>query len=68
MKIYLTDKNKVYTMKYVKSNVTPDRVDEVDDRDGVNEITLVTREDLAATGTYYCKRRFERNKRLFTNI
>ena len=37
-------------MKYVKSKrVTPDRVDEVDDRDGVNEITLVTCEDLAAT-------------------
>jgi len=50
MKIYLTDKNKVYTyeIREVK-RVTPDRVDEVDDRDGVNEITLVTCEDLAAT-------------------
>lgn len=50
MKIYLTDKDKVYTyeIREVK-RVTPDRVDEVDDRDGVNEITLVTCEDLAAT-------------------
>ena len=50
MKIYLTDKNKVYTyeIREVK-RVTPDRVDEVDDREGVNEITLVTCEDLAAT-------------------
>jgi len=47
---YITDKDKVYTyeIREVK-RVTPDRVDEVDDRDGVNEITLVTCEDLAAT-------------------
>ena len=37
-----------YEIREVK-RVTPDRVDEVDDRDGVNEITLVTCEDLAAT-------------------
>lgn len=46
MKIYLTDKDKVYTyeIREVKK-VTPDRVDEIDDREGVKEITLVTCED-----------------------
>ena len=46
MKIYLTDKDKVYTyeIREVKK-VTPERVDEIDDREGVNEITLVTCED-----------------------
>ena len=36
LKIYLTDKNKVYTyeIREVK-RVTPDRVDEVDDREGI---------------------------------
>lgn len=50
MKIYVTDKNKVYTyeIREVKT-VTPDRVDEIEDRDGVDEITLVTCEDAAAT-------------------
>ena len=43
MKIYLTDKDKVYTyeIREVK-HVTPDRVDEIEDRDGIKEITLVT--------------------------
>ena len=50
MKIYLTDKDKVYTyeIREVK-HVTPDRVDEIDDRDGINEITLVTCVDYDAT-------------------
>ena len=40
MKIYLTDKDKVYTyeIREVK-HVTPDRVDEIEDRDGIKEIT-----------------------------
>lgn len=46
MKIYLTDKDKVYTyeIREVKK-VTPERIDEIEDREGVNEITLVTCED-----------------------
>ena len=49
MKIYLTDKNKVYTyeIREVK-RVTPDRIDEIYDRPGVDEITLVTCEDADA--------------------
>ena len=42
MKIYLTDKDKVYTYEITVKRVTPDRVDEIDDRIGVQEITLVT--------------------------
>ena len=50
MKIHLTDKNKVYTYEISEvKRVTPDRVDEIDDRTGVDEITLVTCEDAAAT-------------------
>ena len=42
MKIYLTDKDKVYTyVIHEVKHVTPDRVDEIDDRSGVDEITLV---------------------------
>ena len=50
MKIYLTDKDKVYTyeIREVK-HVTPDRVDEIEDREGVKEITLVTCVDYNAT-------------------
>lgn len=49
MKIYLTDKEKVYTYEITEvKKVTPDRVDEVEDR-GVKEITLVTCEDYEAT-------------------
>lgn len=49
MKIYLTDKDKVYTYT-VKSvvTVTPDRIDVIQDTEGVNELTLVTCEDAAA--------------------
>lgn len=50
MKIYLTDKEKVYTYEITEvKKVTPDRVDEVEDREGVKEITLVTCEDYDAT-------------------
>lgn len=46
MKIYLTDKDKVYTyeIREVKK-VTPERVDEIEEHEGVKEITLVTCED-----------------------
>ncbi|MCU0082766.1 class A sortase [Streptococcus danieliae] len=49
MKIYLTDKDKVYTytIKSVET-VTPDRIDVIQDTEGVNELTLVTCEDAAA--------------------
>ena len=50
MKIYLTDKEKVYTYEIEEVKiVTPDRVDVIDERDGIKEITLVTCEDAAAT-------------------
>lgn len=50
MKIYLTDKESVYT--YVISSVetvTPESVHVIDDIEGQTEITLVTCEDAAAT-------------------
>ena len=50
MKIYLTDKNKVYT--YVISEVTvvqPTEVAVVDDTPGKSEVTLVTCTDAEAT-------------------
>ncbi|KXT77084.1 Sortase A, LPXTG specific [Streptococcus sp. DD10] len=50
MKIYLTDKEKVYTYTITSvETVTPDRVDVVEDIEGQTEITLVTCEDAAAT-------------------
>lgn len=50
MKIYLTDKEKVYKYEIVEVNkVTPDRIDVIEDRDGVDELTLVTCEDANAT-------------------
>ena len=50
MKIYLTDKEKIYTYSITSvENVSPDRVDVINDREGVNEVTLVTCEDAAAT-------------------
>jgi len=56
MKIYLTDKDKVYTYEITEvKRVTPDRVDEIEDRDGVKEITLVTCDDLAATNRIIVK-------------
>lgn len=50
MKIYLTDKDKVYTYSITSvENVEPERVDVVDDAtDGTAEVTLVTCEDLSA--------------------
>ncbi|MCU9533278.1 class A sortase [Streptococcus sp. CSL10205-OR2] len=50
MKIYLTDKEKVYvyTINMVEQ-VTPDRVDVVYDVEGKNQITLVTCTDAEAT-------------------
>ena len=50
MKIYLTDKEKIYTYSITSvENVAPDRVDVINDHEGVNEVTLVTCEDAAAT-------------------
>lgn len=51
MKIYLTDKDKVYTYSITSvENVAPERVDVIDDSvDGKSEVTLVTCEDAEAT-------------------
>ena len=39
MKIYLTDKDKVYSYEITEvKRVTPDRVDEIQDREGIDEI------------------------------
>lgn len=60
MKIYITDKEKIYT--YIISsieNVTPDRVDVINDTEGVAEITLVTCEDAAATSRTIVKGNLE---------
>ena len=63
MKIYLTDKDKVYTyeIREVK-HVTPDRVDEIEDRDGIKEITLVTCVDYNATERIIVKGDFKEMK------
>ena len=63
MKIYLTDKDKVYTyvIREVK-HVTPDRVDEIEDREGINEITLVTCVDYNATERIIVKGDFKEVK------
>ena len=63
MKIYLTDKEKVYTyvIREVK-HVTPDRVDEIEDREGINEITLVTCVDYNATERIIVKGDFKEVK------
>lgn len=63
MKIYLTDKDKVYTyeIREVK-HVTPDRVDEIEDREGVKEITLVTCVDYNATERIIVKGDFKEVK------
>lgn len=50
MKIYITDKEQVYTYVITSvETVTPDRTDVIEDTEGVAEITLVTCEDAAAT-------------------
>ena len=63
MKIYLTDKDKVYTyeIREVK-HVTPDRVDEIEYRDGIKEITLVTCVDYNATERIIVKGDFKEVK------
>ena len=63
MKIYLTDKDRVYTyeIREVK-HVTPDRVDEIEDRDGIKEITLVTCVDYDATERIIVKGDFKEVK------
>lgn len=63
MKIYLTDKDKVYTyeIREVK-HVTPDRVDEIEDREGAKEITLVTCVDYNATERIIVKGDFKEVK------
>lgn len=63
MKIYLTDKDKVYTYEITEvKRVTPDRVDEVEDRDGVKEITLVTCVDYDETERIIVKGIFKESK------
>ena len=50
MKIYITDKEKIYTYTISSiESVAPERVDVINDMEGVAEITLVTCEDAAAT-------------------
>ena len=63
MKIYLTDKEKVYTyvIRELK-HVTPDRVDEIEDREGIKEITLVTCVDYNATERIIVKGDFKEVK------
>ena len=56
MKIYVTDKEKIYTYVITSlETVSPDRIDVIADREGVNEITLVTCDDLAATNRIIVK-------------
>ena len=63
MKIYLTDKDKVYTYEITEvKHVTPDRVDEIEDRDGIKEITLVTCVDYNATERIIVKGDFKEVK------
>lgn len=63
MKIYLTDKDKVYTYEiHEVKHVTPDRVDEIEDRDGIKEITLVTCVDYNATERIIVKGDFKEVK------
>ena len=63
MKIYLTDKDKVYTYEITEvKRVTPDRVDEIDDRIGVQEITLVTCVDYDETERIIVKGIFKESK------
>ncbi|MFC3928005.1 class A sortase [Streptococcus caprae] len=51
MKIYLTDKTKVYTYSITEvETVSPDHIEVIDDTPGATEITLVTCNDAEATG------------------
>lgn len=50
MKIYVTDKENIHIYEISSYEVvTPDRIDVIEDVEGVNEITLVTCEDSEAT-------------------
>ena len=50
MKIYITDKEQVYTYVITSvETVSPDRIDVINDTEGVAEITLVTCDDAEAT-------------------
>ncbi len=60
MKIYITDKQQVYT--YVINSVetvSPESVEVIDDREGITEITLVTCTDYDATGRRIVKGQLE---------
>lgn len=60
MKIYLTDKEKIYVYSITSvETVQPDRLDVIEDKEGVKEITLVTCEDLDATKRIIVKGVFE---------
>ncbi|MEW4353987.1 class A sortase [Streptococcus pneumoniae] len=61
MKIYLTDKDKVYVYSITKVEVvTPEHVEVIDDQEGVTEVTLVTCEDADATQRIIVKGKFEK--------
>ena len=61
MKIYITDKDKIYTYTISSiESVAPERVDVINDTEGVAEITLVTCEDAAATSRTIVKGTLER--------
>ncbi len=60
MKIYLTDKDNIYTYIVTSvESVTPDSVYVIDDVEGQTEVTLVTCEDLEATMRTIVKGNFE---------
>ncbi|MGT2846518.1 class A sortase [Streptococcus massiliensis] len=60
MKIYLTDKENIYTYVVTSvENVAPDRVDVINDQEGKSEVTLVTCEDAAATSRTIVKGNLE---------
>ena len=61
MKIYLTDKDQVYTYTITsKEIVSPEHVEVIDDHEGVNEITLVTCTDPQATNRVIVKGTLEK--------
>ncbi len=60
MKIYLTDKEQIYVYKITSvETVQADRLDVIEEQEGVREITLVTCEDLEATRRIIVKGIFE---------
>nr|7S54_A Chain A, Class A sortase, sortase A chimera [synthetic construct]7S54_B Chain B, Class A sortase, sortase A chimera [synthetic construct] len=53
MKVYLTDKSKVYTYTITEiSKVTPEHVEVIDDTPGKSQLTLVTCDDYEKTGVW----------------